>query len=152
MKKEKFTNEQFEKDSLAVFEKLLQGYSKAMQSAAWSRRPNELIEKLTQLPTALFERNLFELFDDRYVIASEDIEKLIDCSLQLRSQMEETQRFVYIKTRYFKLPFTSNQLKSFKVYNHEYELCYKQTYSLKINWTKAIRCFLKKKRNELKPD
>jgi len=52
MNETEITTENFERDSLAAFEKLLQGYKKANQSLAWESNLDELVEKLTHLPTA----------------------------------------------------------------------------------------------------
>ena len=146
-----FTSNQFEKDSLAVFERLLQGYSKANQTSIWNGRKEKLVEKLTHLPTAPFERKLMEFFDYYFLAMSEGIQEIIEKSLVIRSQMEDTQRFVHIDRSYYKLPFLPKQtyLKRITVLNHEHELCYMQVYKLKFSvkrlWQKIIRHSLKKK-------
>jgi hypothetical protein len=45
MPETKFINEIFEKDSLANFEKMLQGYRKAKQSSAWKENVDGLVEQ-----------------------------------------------------------------------------------------------------------
>ena len=44
----------FEKDSLANFEKMLQGSRKAKQSCAWMENIDTLVEKMMHLPTDPF--------------------------------------------------------------------------------------------------
>ena len=57
-----FSTDDFEKDCLAGFEKLLQGYKRAKQTSAWESDMNTLVDKLTHLPTAPFPRKLMEIF------------------------------------------------------------------------------------------
>ncbi len=73
MTKREINTDNFEKKSLATFEKLLQGYRRATQSSAWESNMNELVGKLTHLPTDPFPIKLMELFDYNYLVLSEDI-------------------------------------------------------------------------------
>ncbi len=120
------TTENFEKDSLKTFEKLLQGYNKAKEALAWESNLENLIKKMTHLPTAPFPRQLMKLFDYHYIVLGEDIVTLINNALRIREQMQHKQRFVRIKEEYYSLPFLpkNTYLKRLNVYNHEGELCY----------------------------
>lgn len=116
----------FERDSLAAFEKLLQSYKKADQTLAWESNLNELVGKLTHVPTAPFPTQLMKLFDYNYMVLSEDIESIIEKALLIREQMQDKQRFICMEEDYFSLPFfpKHTHIKKLKVYNHEGELCY----------------------------
>ncbi|WP_291861476.1 hypothetical protein [Marinilabilia sp.] len=116
----------FEKDSLTVFEKLLQGHNKAKESLAWESSLDNLIEKMTQLPTAPFPTKLMELFDYHYLVCGEDIATIIDKALVIREQMRHKQRYIRMKEKYYSLPFLpkNTYLKRLNVFNHEGELCY----------------------------
>jgi hypothetical protein len=140
MNERKITTENFERDSLTAFEKMLQGYKKAKQSLAWESNMDDLIEKMTHLPTAPFPTQLMNLFDYNYLVLSEDISTLIEKALHIREQMEHTQRFVHIEETYFSLPFLPKNtfLKRLKVYNHEGELCYHLKGKLYIRFNKLL--------------
>jgi len=75
MMKNEFSTGEFEKDCLAVFEKLLQGYNRAKQTSAWETEINTLVERLTHLPTAPFHKELMELFDYHYFVLSHYVYK-----------------------------------------------------------------------------
>ena len=151
MKKAIIFNQHFEKDSLVIFEKLLQGYSNAIGSDAWEDRTDELIKKLTHCPTAAFERKLMNLFDYSYLVFYEDINTIIEKALLIREQMEDSKRYVFIKKKYYTLPFLPQNtfLKKLLIYNHEKELCYLQTNTLKftfINFQKLCRHVFRSKK------
>jgi hypothetical protein len=143
MNETEITTENFERDSLAAFEKLLQGYKKANQSLAWESNLDELVEKLTHLPTAPFPTQLMKLFDYNYLILSESIESIIDKALQIREQMQHKQRFVRMEEQYFSLPFLpkNTHIKNLKVFNHEGELCYHLVGKLYIELNRLLLCF-----------
>jgi len=126
MTKKEFNTERFEKDSLAAFEKLLQGYRKAKQLSVWESKMDNLVDKLTHLTTDPFLCELMELFDYNYLVLSESIEDVIEKALVIREQMKHTQRFVTISEKYFSLPFLTKNtyLKRLEVFNNEDELCY----------------------------
>ena len=148
MKQKEFNNEVFEKDCLAIFEKLLQGYRKAKQSNVWESNMEGLVEKLTHLPTDPFPCKLMKLFDYDYLVLSESIESIIEKTLNIRGQMEHTQRFVKIKERYFSLPFLSQNthLKRLEVFNNEGELCYLLTGKLRIRFGKLLTWLIRQKK------
>jgi hypothetical protein len=143
MNETEITTENFERDSLAAFEKLLQGYKKANQSLAWESNLDELVEKLTHLPTAPFPTQLMKLFDYNYLILSESIESIIEKALQIREQMQHKQRFVRMEEQYFSLPFLpkNTHIKNLKVFNHEGELCYHLVGKLYIELNRLLLCF-----------
>lgn len=149
MIKTTLTTTNFERDSLAAFEKLLQGYKKALQSPVWEGKLDDLIEKMTHLPTAPFEVKLMNLFDYNYLVLSEDIHSIIDKSLVIRKSMEHEERFVKIEEQYYLLPFLpkNTHLKSLKVFNHEGELCYQVTGRIYIQLKRLLICALSCKRN-----
>ena len=141
MTKKNFSVEQFEKDSLAVFEKLLQGYRKTRQSKIWETEMDELIDRLTILPNDPFTVELMKMFDYDYLVLSNDIREIIDKALIIRNQMEHMKRFVTIDKTFFKIPFiTSNtHLKSMEVFNSEGVLCYKVEGNIEINYRNILR-------------
>nr|WP_319401812.1 hypothetical protein [uncultured Carboxylicivirga sp.] len=144
MMKNEFCTGEFEKDCLAVFEKLLQGYNRAKLTSAWESEINTLVDKLTHLPTSPFHRELIELFDYHYLVLSEPIEEIIKQALELREQMQHTQRYVTIKEKYFSIPFVpkNTHLKSLEVFNHEGELCYQQTGEIKYSYIQFLKWIL----------
>jgi hypothetical protein len=152
MNETEITTENFERDSLAVFEKLLQGYKKAKQSLAWESNMDDLIDKLTHLPTAPFPNQLMKLFDYNYLVLSEDINAIIEKAMQIREQMEHKQRFIRIDEQYFSLPFLpkNTHLKKLEVYNHEGELCYKLVGKLYIELNRLLHYFKPGKKVSLK--
>ena len=149
MNKREINSEKFEKDCLATFEKLLQGYRRANQSSAWESNMDELVDKLTHLPTDPFPIKLMELFDYNYLVLSESIENIIGKSLAIREQMKHTQRFVNVNERYFSLPFLSpnTHLKRLEVFNHEGELCYLLVGKLRINISMLFKWIIPGKMN-----
>ncbi|WP_430811608.1 MULTISPECIES: hypothetical protein [unclassified Carboxylicivirga] len=144
MNENQLTSDNLEKDSLAAFEKLLQGYKKAKQSYAWESDMEGLIDKLTHLPTDPFSVQLMKLFDYHYLVLSEDINALIDKALQMRAFMEDNQRFVRIEEQYFSLPFMrkNRYLKRLKVFNHEGELCYHVEGKLYLQFGRLLHYFM----------
>ena len=128
MIEQKIVAENFEKDCLAVFENLLQGYRKAKESTVWESKMDNLVDKLTHLPTAPFHIELMKLFDYDFLVQSEDINRIIEKALVIRQRLQHTQRYVTIKERYFSFLFLSpnTHLKRLEVYNNEGELCYLQ--------------------------
>lgn len=143
MNETEITTENFERDSLVAFEKLLQGYKKANQSLVWESNLDELVEKLTHLPTAPFPTQLMKLFDYNYLVLSEDIENIIEKALQIREQMQHKQRFIRMEERYFSLPFLpkNTHIKTLKVYNHEGELCYHLVGKIYLELNRLLLCF-----------
>lgn len=133
--------EKFEKDSLVVFEMLLQGYKKAKESNVWESNMDGLVEKMTQYPTAPFPVRLMELFDFDYLVMSHSIENIIKKSLVIREQMEHTQRSITIDEKYYSRPFLqpNTYLKSLKIYNAEGELCYREKGKIRIRHTKFLK-------------
>lgn len=134
MTQQKIVSENFEKDCLTVFENLLQGYRKAKESTVWESNMDNLVEKLTHLPTAPFPTELMKLFDYYFLVQSEDINSIIDKALILRERMKHTKRYVTIKERYFSFLFLppNTHLKKLEVYNNEGELCYLQVGKIRI--------------------
>ena len=96
MMQQKIVGENFEKDCLAVFENLLQGYRKAKESTVWESNMDNLVEKLTHFPTDPFPTELMKIFDYHYLVQSEDINSIIEKALILRERMEHTKRYVTI--------------------------------------------------------
>ena len=131
----------FEKESLAAFEKLLQGYQKAKESSAWIDKIDILVAKLTLLPNDPFSQELIELFSYYYSVLSEDIETIIDRALILREQMENKQRFVTITRTFYSIPFLPRNtfLKSLRVFNHEGKECYRVKSKMKINFSILLK-------------
>jgi len=140
MNQREMTTENFERDSLTAFEKMLQGYKKAKQSLVWESNMDDLIERMTHLPTAPFPTELMKLFDYNYLVLSDDISTLIQKALQMREQMQHTQRFVHIEEKYYSLPFLPKNtfLKKLKVFNNEGELCYQQIGKLYIRFNRLL--------------
>ena len=138
--KREINTEKFEKDCLAIFEKMLQGYRRANQSSVWESNMDGLVDKLTHLPNDPFPIKLMELFDYNYLVLSESIECIIEKALVIREQMKHTQRFVKVNERYFSLPFLSQNthLKRLEVFNHEGELCYLLVGKLRISFSKLL--------------
>jgi hypothetical protein len=136
-----FNTEKFEKDSLAIFEKLLQGYRKAEQSGVWKFKMNSLVEKLTHLPTAPFPDKLMQLFDYNYLVLSENINVIIQKALIIREHMQLTKRTVTIREKYFSLPFLpkNTYLKCLEIFNSEEELCFLCKGKMHINFSKLIK-------------
>lgn len=136
---QKIVAENFEKDCLAVFENLLQGYRKAKESTVWESKMDNLVEKLTHLPTAPFPTELMKLFDYDFLVQSEDINSIIEKALIIRERMKHAKRYVTIKERYFSFLFLppNTHLKRLEVYNNEGELCYLQVGKIRIK-PKAI--------------
>ena len=134
MIEQKIVTENFEKDCLAVFENLLQGYRKAKESAVWESNMDNLVEKLTHLPTAPFPTELMKLFDYSFLVQSESINSIIDKALIVQGRMKHTKRYVTIKERYFSFLFLppNTHLKRLEVYNNEGELCYLQVGKIQI--------------------
>lgn len=132
----------FEKDSLTVFEKLLQGYNKAKESLAWESSLDKLVDKMTQLPTAPFPVKLMKMFDYDYLVSGENITTIIDKALVLREQMQHKQRYVRIKEQYYSLPFLpkNTYLKRLNVFNHEGDLCYYIQGKLYIRLQRLLIC------------
>jgi hypothetical protein len=147
MTKEVFNTEQFEKDSLTAFEKLLQAYRKAKQSKVWESDMDKLVEKLIHLPTDPFLVSLMKLFDYDFLVQSDEINNIIDKSLEIREQMKHSQRLVTINEEYFSIPFLAKNtyLKRLKILNHENELCYQSLGKLRLNIGKFLKCFANKK-------
>jgi hypothetical protein len=146
-------NEKFEMDSLAVLEKLLQGYKRAKESNVWESNIDELVEKMTQFPTEPFALKLMSIFDYDYVVNSENIYSIIEKSLTIREQMKHTERFVTIDEKYFTLPFLppETHLKKLEIFNSNGELCYAEKGKIRINIGKLLLwVFFRKKR--LKPN
>jgi len=139
-----FSSEDFEKDCLAVFEKLLQGYKRANQTSTWESDMNALVDKLTHLPTDPFSRKLMELFDYHYLVLSKPIEKIIGEALEWREQMKHAERFVTVNQKYFSLPFlqTNTYIKKLEVFNHDGELCYRQTGVLRLNFKQILKRYI----------
>ncbi len=133
----------FEKDSIATFEKMLQGYQKAKQSSVCKNNVDMLVEKMTHLPTDPFSQKLMELFNYNYLVLSEPIDTIIDKSLEIREQMKHTERYVDITEHYFSLLFLpkNTHLKRLEIYNNEGELCYKLTGKLRIQFGNLL-CWL----------
>ncbi len=140
---EKLTTEKFERDSLGVFEKLLQGYQKAQKSIAWESNMDSLIDKMTHLPTAPFPSELMKMFDYNYLILSEDISTIIQKALVIRRSMEHKRRYVRIEKRYYTCPCLPKEtyLKWIKVFNHEGDLCYHENRKIDIKWNRLLNCF-----------
>lgn len=120
--------DRFEKEGLKEFEKLLHGYRRAKQSAIWESGLDNLVAKLTHLPTAPFPKKLMELFDYNYLVLSEPIETIIDKALAIRENMKDTKRYITINEKYYSLPFLqpNTHLKRLEVLNNKGELCYLQ--------------------------
>lgn len=134
MIQQNIVGENFEKDCLAVFENLLQGYRKAKESTVWESNMDNLVEKLTHFPTDPFPTELMKIFDYHYLVQSEDINSIIEKALILRERMEHTKRYVTISERYFSFFFLplNTHLKRLEVYNNEGELCYLQVGKMRI--------------------
>ncbi|MCT4643639.1 MAG: hypothetical protein N4A74_01535 [Carboxylicivirga sp.] len=134
MKQRKTVAENFEKDCLAVFENLLQGYRKAKESTVWESNMDKLVKKLTHFPTAPFPVELMKLFDYYFLVKSEDINSIIEKALITRERMKHTKRYVTIKEQYFSFLFLppNTHLKRLEVYNNEGELCYLQVGEIHI--------------------
>ncbi len=130
----------FEKDSLSAFERLLQGYQKAKESSIWIENMDDLVTKMTYLPNDPFSRELIELFKYHYTVLSEDIGTIIDKALILRGQMENKQRFVTIKQKFYNNLFLPRNtfLKSLRVFNHEGIECYLVKSKIHIDFTKLV--------------
>ncbi len=141
MLNQKFSKETFDTESLAVFEKLLQGYKRAKETDVWESNINELVDNLTHLPTAPFSRELMKLFDYNYLALSEPIETIIDKALVIREQMEHTKRYVTVSEKYFTVPFFPSKtfLKRLEITNNEGELCYQQKGKLRINYRSLFK-------------
>jgi len=148
MIKTEINAENFEKDSLKVFEKLLQGYNKAKESLVWESSLDNLIEKMTHLPTAPFPKKLVELFDYHYLVSGEDISIIIDKALVIREQMRHKQRYVRMKEKYYSLPFLpkNTYLKRLNVFNHEGELCYYIEGKIYIRLRRLLICLSPRRR------
>jgi hypothetical protein len=142
MIRKEINTENFEKDSLQVFEKLLQGYNKAKESLAWEPSLDNLIQKMTHLPTAPFPTKLMELFDYHYLVCGEDISTIIDKALVIREQMRHKQRYIRMKEKYYSLPLLpkNTYLKRLSVFNHEGELCYYIEGKLYIRLQRLLIC------------
>lgn len=136
-----FYTEKFEKDSLAVFERTLQGFRKAKQSKIWESNMEELVDKLTLLPTDPFTVELMRMFDYEYLVLSNDIETIIDKSLIMREQMKYTKRSIRVNKKYFRRPFLSKNtyLKRLDVYNYEGELCYSVDGNISIKYKNIFK-------------
>lgn len=136
MKQNEFSTETFEKDCLAVFEKLLQGYKRATQTSTWESDINALVDKLTLLPTAPFPIELMKLFDYEYLVLSTPIDEIIQKSLLLQKQLKHTQRKVTINEQYYSIPFMPKHtyLKQFEVFNDEDELCYEKVGRISVDF------------------
>jgi hypothetical protein len=132
----------FEKESLQVFEKLLQGYNKAKETLAWESSLDRLVDKMTQLPTAPFPTKLMKMFDYDYLVSGENITSIIEKALVIREQMQHKQRYVRIKEQYYSLPFLpkNTYLKRLSVFNHEGELCYYIQGKLYIRLQRLLIC------------
>jgi len=148
MIKVEINTENFEKDSLTVFEKLLQGYNKAKDHSAWESNVDTLIQKMTHLPTAPFPVQLMKLFNYHYLVSGEDISTIIDKALKIREQMQHKQRYVRIKEQYYSLPFLPNNtyLKRLNVFNHEGELCYYIEGKLYLRLQRLLICLSPRRR------
>jgi hypothetical protein len=140
----------FEKDSLAKFESLLQGYRKAKHLKVWENNIEGLTKKLVHLPTAPFPKELMKLFDYNYLVLSEDINSILFKALELREKMKHEKRYVKINEKYYSYPFVpaNKYLKRLEVINNEGELCYLLKGKIRIK-TKVLlnRLFVGKKRN-----
>lgn len=136
----------FEKDSLANFEKILQGYRKAKQSSAWMENVDTLVEKMTHLPTDPFSCKLMKLFNYNYLVLTEPIEVIIEKSLKIREQMKHTERYVDVIEQYYSIPFLpkNTYLKRLEVYNNEGLLCYKLVGKLRIKIKSIFQWMLSK--------
>jgi hypothetical protein len=134
MIEQRIVAENFEKDCLTVFENLLQGYRKAKESTVWESNMENLVEKLTHLPTAPFPTELMKLFDYNFIVQSDDINSIIEKALIIRERMQHTKRYVTIKEKYFSFLFLppNTHLKRLEVYNNEGELCYLQVGKIRI--------------------
>ena len=134
-------NVTFEKNCLAVFEKLLQGYKRAKESNVWESNIEELLDKMTQFPTEPFSTKLMDMFDYDYLVKAESIESIIEKSLIIREQLKDTERFVTVSEKYFSLPFlpSNTYLKKLEIFNSKGELCYTQKGRMRIN---IIRLFI----------
>ncbi|WP_075604059.1 hypothetical protein [Saccharicrinis aurantiacus] len=130
----------FENDSLLVFERLLQGYKRGSETIAWESNMDELMDKLTHLPTDPFSVKLMGLFDYHYLALKENIDCIINRSIKLREVEKDTERFVTIDERYFSLPFlaANTYLKRLEVYNHEGDICYRVIGKLRFNFRKLF--------------
>jgi hypothetical protein len=141
-KEKEFCNEQFEKDCLANFEKLLQGYRKAKQINVWEDNLDALVDKVTQLPTDPFSSELMNLFNYYYLVLSEDINSLIEKSLEVRELLKPTERFVTIDEKYYNIPFipSNTHIKRLEIRNNENEICYLQKGRLSFNFKHLFPC------------
>ena len=146
MTKKVISTEQFEKDSLSVFERILQGYRKAEQSNVWESDMDSIIENLTLLPTAPFYDSLMKLFDYDYLVLSEDINMIINKAIVIREQISFTQRTVTINETYYSLPFLpkNTHLKRLEVFNNDGELCYLSIGKLHFSIRKLLKALVYK--------
>ena len=144
MTQQKIVAENFEKDCLAVFENLLQGYRKAKESTVWESNMDNLVAKLTHLPTAPFPIELMKLFDYDFLVKSEDINSIIEKALIIKERMVHTKRHVTIKESYFSFLFIppNTHLKRLEVYNNEGELCYLQVGKIRLKLKELIQWIL----------
>lgn len=141
MEKISNSNNNFETDSLKKFEKLLNGYKRAKESAIWEADIDNLVGKLTHLPTAPFPRKLMTLFDYNYLVLSEPIDTIIEKALETREQMKHTKRYVTIKEKYFNFPFLTpnTHLRKLEIRNNKGELCYLQKGKLCLDLKKLLK-------------
>ncbi len=145
-------NVTFEKNCLAVFEKLLQGYKRAKESNVWESNIEELLDKMTQFPTDPFSSKLMDIFDYDYLVKAESIENIIEKSLTIREQLKHTERYVTVSEKYFTLPFLppNTHLKKLEIFNSNGELCYTQKGRMRINIIRLfIWIFLREKKQKL---
>ena len=136
----KIINRDFEKESLEKFENLLNGYRKAQETFTWESNIDELVNKITHLPTDPFSIKLMELFDYDYIVNGDSINLIIEKSLIIREQMQSMKRFVNVTEEYYQIPFLRKDryIKKVEVFDNDGELCYQIQNILSINYSKLI--------------
>jgi len=136
----KIINRDFERESLEKFENLLNGYRKAQETFTWESNIDELVKKITLLPTDPFSIKLMELFDYDYIVNGDSINLIIEKSLIIREQMQSMKRFVNVTEEYYRIPFLkkNRHIKKVEVFDNDGELCYQIQNRISINYRKLF--------------
>lgn len=132
----KIINRDFEKESLEKFENLLNGYRKAQETFTWESNIDELVDKITHLPTDPFSIRLMELFDYDYIVSGDSINLILEKSLIIREQMQSMKRFVNVTEEYYRIPFLKKDrfINKVEILNNDGELCYQIQNRISINY------------------
>ncbi|MEN8883680.1 MAG: hypothetical protein ABF244_05560 [Flavobacteriaceae bacterium] len=134
------TAEQFEKDSLEKFERILQSYRRAKESSHLAIDMEKTIEMLLDFPTDELSISMMKLFDFEYLVKGISIDKLIAKALCYEKEILATPRSIKVKLSFYKFPFVGKEkyLKRYETFNHKDECCYLIKGVFRVSLSKGV--------------